>query len=99
MSKSQLQHLKHNVHEIAGKEVVRVQADIDRKVYDSFFRHTVAYTHGARQAFVTFFFQRLYEECLERKIPEVWDEDSGDKVLKVLNELNFNGPTDKSTRP
>jgi hypothetical protein len=94
MQKSQLQHLKHNVHEVAGKEVVRVQADIDRKVYDYFFRHTVAYTHGACQAFITYFFQRLYEECIARGIPEVWDEESGERIRLILNEMNFNG-TDK----
>jgi hypothetical protein len=77
---------------VCGQEVVRVQADIDKKIYDYFFHHLVAYTHGARQAMITFFFQRLYEECQLRGIPEVWDE-SNHKILKeILNNLNFDQP-------
>jgi hypothetical protein len=90
MPKTELQHLKHNVHSVCGQEVVRVQADLDRKVYDYFFRHLVAYTHGARQSIINFMFQRLYEECVARGIPPVWDEDSGERLRKILNELNFN---------
>ena len=97
--KTELQHLKHNVHEVAGKEVVRVQANLDKKVYDYFFRHLCAYTHGARQAIINFILQRLYEECQARGIPAVWDEESGEVLRKILNELNFNGQHehDKST--
>lgn len=100
MAKTELQNLKHNVHEVAGKEVIRVQADIDKKVFDYFFMHVIAYTHGARQAIITFFFQRLYEECKDQGIPEVWDEENSQKVLEILNRLNFNEPrTRKPSKP
>ena len=90
MPKTELLHLKYNVHEVFGQEVVRVHGDIDKKVYDYFFMHVIAYTHGARQALITFFFQRLYEQCQDEGIPAVWDEESGPKILSILNRLNFN---------
>lgn len=92
MEKTQLQHLKHNVHEVCGKDTAIVQGHIDRHIYDYFFRHVIAYSHGSRQAIITFFFQRLYEECREEGIPEVWDEENAQRVLEVLNRLNFNPP-------
>jgi hypothetical protein len=89
MPKTELLNLKHNVHEVCGQAVVRVHGDIDKKVYDYFFMHVIAYTHGARQSLITFFFQRLYEACLDEGIPPVWDEESGPKILALLNRLNF----------
>lgn len=85
-----LSNLKHNVHKICGQDVVRVQADIDRKVYDYFFLHTIAYTHGSRQAIIAFFFQKFYDACRAVGIPPVWDETSAPRVLELLNKLNFN---------
>jgi hypothetical protein len=89
VDKTELHHLKHNVHSVCGQDVVRVQADLDKKIYDYFFRHLVAYTHGARQTIINFMFQRLYEECQARGIPEVWDEGNGELLTKILNNLNF----------
>lgn len=96
---TRLENLKHNVHKVAGQEVVRVQADIDKKVYDYLFLHVIAYTHGARQCLITFFFQRLYEACLDAGIPPVWDEDSAKKLLEILNRLNFDGLRPTSSQP
>lgn len=89
--KTQLNNFKHNVHESAGKYVARVQGDIDREIYAYFFHHLVPWGFGARQAIINFFFQRLYEECLERGIPPVWNETSEQTLLDILNNINFNG--------
>jgi hypothetical protein len=89
MPKIELQHFKHNVHSVCGKEVVRVQADLDKKVYDYLFRHVIPYEHGARQAIINYMFQCLYEECQEQGIPAVWDETSGERLRNVINNLNF----------
>ena len=75
---------------VAGKEVVRVQADLDKKVYDYFF---VTFAHIPTvqgKLLLIFILQRLYEECQSRGIPAVWDEESGEVLRKILNELNFN---------
>lgn len=98
MPKTEIQHFKHNVHEVCGKRIVKVQADIDKNIYDYFFMHVIAYSYGARQAIITFFFQRLYEECMDQKIPAVWDEENGQKVLAILNRLNFNEPKPKKPK-
>lgn len=87
-SPTKIENLKHNVHGSAAY-VMRVQADIDRTVYDYLFNHIAAYNHGARQNLTTFFFQRLYEECQRLGIPRVWDETSEAKLVEVLNRLNF----------
>ena len=98
MHKTELLHLKHNVHEVCGQEVIRVQADIDKKIYDYFFMHVVAYTHGARQAMITFFFQRFYEECVAQGIKPVWDENNGPVIVEILNRLNFKAPKPKKPK-
>jgi len=84
-----LDSIRKNVHEICGTNIERIQADISHEVYDYLFRHVIAYTHGSRQALVCFFFQRLYEECQELGISKVWDEDNEQKVLAIVNRLNF----------
>ena len=101
MSKAptQLLNFKHNVHESCGERVTRVQGDIDRKIFDYFFLHVIAHEHGSRQCIVNFFFQRLYEECQNQKIPAVWDEENGTKLLSILNNLNFDGKTSRRTKP
>lgn len=88
---TQLHSFKHNVHEYCGTNVARVQADLDLKVFQYFFFHVIAHEHGSRQNLINFFFQRLYEECQNQNLPAVWDEDSGAKLLTILNNLNFNG--------
>lgn len=93
-----MSRITHNVHEVCGKEVIRVQAEIDRNIYDYFFRHVLAYSHGSRQAMITFFFQRLYEECLAEKIPCRWDEEFADKVVNMLNRLNFKASKPKKVK-
>lgn len=98
MSKTELLHLKHNVHEVCGKAVVRVHGDIDKNVYDYLFMHVIAYTHGARQSLITFFFQRLYEACQDEGISAVWDEESGPKILAILNRMNFNESKPKKNK-
>jgi hypothetical protein len=98
MPKTELTNLKHNVHDVCGKEVVRVHADIDKKIYDYLFLHVIAYTHGARQAIITFFFQRFYEACQDEQIPAVWDEESGPRILALLNRMNFNESKPKKVR-
>lgn len=87
-----LNSITHNVHEACGTDVERVQGDIDRHVYDYFFKHVICFTHGSRQALINFFFQRLYEECQDLKIPQVWDEENGAKIVEILNRLNFKEP-------
>jgi hypothetical protein len=79
------------VHKVCGKDVVRVQADIDKEIYDYFFHHVIAYSYGTRQAVIAFFFQRLYEACKEADIPKVWDPENSTKFLEILNNLNFDG--------
>ncbi len=86
---SNLENLKHNVHKKCGKDVVRIQADIDKEIYDYIFHHVIAYTYGSRQCIIAFFFQRLYEHCLKIGIPKVWDDDTSKKFLETLNNLNF----------
>jgi len=93
-----LNGITHNVHEVCGKQVVRVQADIDKNIYDYFFRHVIAYSHGSRQALITFFFQRFYDECKKQGIAMVWDEDNGTKLTEILNRLNFNAPKPKKVK-
>ena len=90
MEKTNLPNFKHNVHKVCGRNVVRVQADIDKEIYDYFFLHVIAYCHGARQSLITFFFQRLYEACQQEGIKAVWDESNDEKLLAILNNLNFN---------
>lgn len=89
MEKTEILGLKHNVHEICGKHVVRVHGDIDRDIYDYFFMHVIAYTHGARQSLITFFFQRLYEACINEGIAAVWDENNAPRIIALLNRMNF----------
>src|SRR6266576_4952068 len=95
---TELTGITHNVHEVCGKQVVRVQADIDKEIYDYFFRHVIAYSYGSRQALITFFFQRLYEECQKQGVAKVWDEENGAKLTEILNRLNFNAPKNKKVK-
>lgn len=85
---TKLNSITHNVHEQAVR-FERVQGDLDSFVYDYFFKHVICFTHGSRQALINFFFQRLYEECIELDIQRVWDEDNGPKIVEILNRLNF----------
>lgn len=89
---AQLLSLKHNVHEVCGRAVVRVQADIDKEIFDYFFHHVLGYSHGSRQALITFFFQSLYEEFQRQGIQKVWNEENetNGKLLEIINRLNFN---------
>ena len=89
MPKTELLHLRHNVHDVCGTEVVRIHADMSKEIYDYLFMHVIAYTHGARQAIITFFFQRFYEECIEQGIKPVWDEENGPRIVAILNRMNF----------
>lgn len=98
MPKTELLSLKHNVHEHCGKNVERINADIDREVFDYLFMHVIAYTHGSKQALVTFFFQRLYEACQDEGIPKVWDEESAPRLLAILNRMNFNTQPEPKVR-
>jgi hypothetical protein len=93
-----LNNIKHNVHDVEGRPVVRVQADIDKEIYDYFFHNVIAYTHGSRQAMITWFFQCFYEECLRRGIQKVWDEDNGEKLVGILNNMNFVDQTTVSVK-
>jgi len=99
---SQLLSLKHNLHEVCGKAVDRVQADISREVYDYFFLHVLGHVHGSRQALIIFFFQQLYEEFQAQGIPQVWDEEleTSGKLLEIINRLNFKDqkPKKKKTK-
>jgi len=95
---TEINGIKHNVHEHCGKEVIRVQADIDRNIYDFFFRHVIPYSHGSRQAIITFFFQRFYEQCVKEGIEPRWDEEYDKKVIDILNRLNFNDPRKPRTK-
>jgi hypothetical protein len=85
-----LESITHNVYEDCGTQVERVQGDIDRDVYNYFWRHVIAFTHGSQQAIVNFMIQRLYEACREAGIQKVWDEDNNKKLVDILNRLNFN---------
>ena len=100
---TQLNAINQNVHQACGTNIERVQADLDKGVYDFFFRHVICWTHGSRQAIINYFFQRLYEECQELGIPAVWDEDNGQKMVEILNRLNFKEqnvrPTKQRKRP
>jgi hypothetical protein len=88
---TKLNSITHNVHEQCGDKVQRVQADVNRDIYDYFFHHVIAYTHNSRQSIINFFFQRFYEECISRGIQPIWDETNGDKLVEILNQINFNG--------
>jgi hypothetical protein len=77
---------------------VRVQADIDKEIYDYLFNHVIAFSHGSRQAMITWFFQKFYEECQRQGLAKVWDEDNGDKLTKILNNLNFVDQTSVSVK-
>lgn len=98
MPKTELLHLRHNVHDVCGTEVVRIHADMDKKIYDYFFMHVIAYTHGARQTIINFFFQRFYEACQDEGIPAVWDEENGPKIVALLNRMNFNEPKTRKNK-
>lgn len=90
IQKPQLPNFKHNVYKESGKDTIKVAGRIDRKVYDYFFLHLIPYEHGSVQAIINFFFECLYVECQNQRIPPVWDEDSGPKLNEILNRLNFN---------
>jgi len=93
-----LTSITHNVYEDCGTKVERVQGDIDRDVYAYFWRHVIAFTHGSQQAIVNFMIQRFYEACVDAGIQKVWDEDNAEKLLTILNQMNFNPPTPKPSR-
>jgi hypothetical protein len=97
---TQLNSVRHNVYEHCGEKVKRVQADIAIDVYDYFFLHIFCYIHGSRQNIINFFFQRLFEECLEQGIPAVWDDGDADgqRVVAILNRLNFKEQSIKHER-
>lgn len=81
-------------------EVERVQGNIDKKVFNFFFRGALVGDRGPRQAFITYFYQKFYEACLESGIQPVWDEDNEAKIAAVLHRLNFNEPrTEPEPRP
>jgi hypothetical protein len=90
---TKLENITHNVHEICGNKVERIQADMDRDVYKFFFHHVLAGNWGCRQAMINFFFQRLFEACLEQGIKPVWEDvdTNGQRVVDLLNRMNFNG--------
>lgn len=77
-----------NVHQHC-KDKENVSAWIDRKIYRYFFRHVLAGDRGPRQAFICMFFQRFYEACVEAGIKEVYDENNEEKLVAVLERLNF----------
>lgn len=76
----------------------RIQADLDKDIYDYFFKHVIAWTHGSRQAIINFTFQRLFEECQELGIPRVWDENNGAILVEILNRLNFKEQNERTER-
>ncbi len=75
-----------------GEPVVHITGYLKQEVYDYFFKHVIAYNRGVKVALISFFFQRLYEEFQAREIPAVWDEENNERVLQILNQLNFNEP-------
>lgn len=69
---------------------VLVQAWIDPDVFKYFFRQLLAGERGPRQSLIVYFFQRYYEACVEAGIKPVWDEENEEKLLAILQRLNFN---------
>jgi hypothetical protein len=76
-----------------------VQARIDAKVFDYFFRHCLTGDRGPRQSFITFFYQRFYEACVLNGIAPVWDETNEARMWEILQKLNFTVPTAPTKRP
>lgn len=77
-----------NIHaDVENKALV--QARIDSKVFDYFFRRCLTGDRGPRQAFITFFYQRFYEACVLEGIAPVWDETNEQRINAVLQRLNF----------
>ena len=58
-------------------------------VFNYFFRSCLVGDRGPRQAFITYFYQKFYEACVEAGIKGPWDDGIEDKILKVLHRLNF----------
>lgn len=71
-------------------EVTRVQADIDKVIFDYLFTNVVPHVYGSRQAIIHFFFKRLYKACLDAGIPPHWDDEGERKFVDLLKQLNFN---------
>src|SRR5437667_12832734 len=85
-----------NIHQ--GKVCERVQADIDQEIFKYFFGLRVkdkmtpgVFTgdRGPRIAMITFFFQKLYEECVASGLKPEWDPENEPKVAEILGRLNF----------
>lgn len=66
--------------------VCRVPPNVQRY----FFAHVLAGGRGAMQAVLGTLLDKLYRECLARKIPACFDENGPEIIAKVLSELNFN---------
>lgn len=72
-----------------GQSVERVQANIDRKIFNYFFRHVLAGDRGNRQALISTFFQKFYAACVAAGIAQTYDPDNESKLITVLGRLNF----------
>lgn len=77
-----------NVHADA-QDTHFVQARIDSKVFEYFFRRCLTGDRGPRQAFITFFYQKFYEACVLDGIAPIWDESNEQRINAVLQRLNF----------
>lgn len=73
-----------------AKDKVTISGKIGKPCFNYFFRQVLPCHHGARQAMISLFFQRLHEACVLNGIAPVWDEDNEDRVNEVLQRLNFN---------
>lgn len=61
--------------------------------YRYFFNHVLAGNRGAQQCILGAFFEKFYQECLARGIPQVFDENADQLIAKILHDLNFcSGP-------
>lgn len=72
----------------------RVMADLDKDVWDYFFKGVFPGTKGPRQAMICTFFLKFYEACQKENIVPIWDVDNESKVAAVLQRLNFNPPVE-----
>lgn len=64
-------------------------SNLDKNVFEYFFRHVFAGDRGIRYALINTFFDKFYTACIAEGVPPEWDPTVYDKVKLVLERLNF----------
>lgn len=80
-----------------SSDSTKIQARIDPKIHDYFFRFVGAGERGLGNNLVNIFFVKLHEQCIFEGIKPEFSVDNLASIRNILTRLNFNGP--EPTKP